>query len=110
MRSATARAATSGFVVVVVVVVIGLLFFPDLVQQKFDASAALRRLVVLEVELRRVAQTDALAEKPANGVTCMLELLHHITRLVFLVTADVDACEVQIGAHVDRGDRRQPYV
>src|ERR1041385_5154827 len=63
MRSATSRAAASGFVVVVGVVVVLVIVRFEVVEQRFDAARPRRRIVVAEVELRRVAEMDALAEE-----------------------------------------------
>src|SRR6185436_15452353 len=77
MRSATSRAATSGFCVVVVVVVVVIVLAGWYVaalrnvvlvsflrrvldQQRLDAARPHRRLVILEVELGCIAQMDPL--------------------------------------------------
>src|SRR5688572_27481942 len=102
MRSATCAAATSGFVVVVLIV--RFFFRHDPGQQRFDAAASFRGLVVLEVQLRRVAETDAPAEIMTDGAARLLERLDDLPRLFFLQPADEYAREVKIRTDVHAGD------
>src|SRR2546423_5957786 len=62
MRSATSFAARSGFIVRWI-----------LFQQRLDAAGARRGVVVLEVELRSVAEADALAEIRADAPAPLLQ-------------------------------------
>src|SRR5450432_3216455 len=109
MRSATSRAATSGFwlVVVVVVVILSFRFRCVFDEQRLDAAGPHRRLVVLEVELGCVAQVDPLAEESADAALCVLQFLDLLLRLFLLEAADEDARKVQIGADVDVCDRHE---
>src|SRR5436305_5190922 len=111
MRSATSRAAASGFVVVVGVVV-GVLVIVrfEIVEQRFDAARPRRRVVVAEVELRRVAEMDALAEERADPRSALLQRADHLLRLLFLEAAHEDAREVEVGADLDLVDRGQAEV
>src|SRR4051794_41071185 len=104
IRSATARAPSSGFVGFGVGFVIVIRSRWILGQDRLDAAGAHGRLVVAEVELRRVAQTDALAEEMPHLPLRLGELLHQRLRLFLVETAQEDAREVQVGADVDTSD------
>src|SRR5881394_979272 len=99
MRSATSRAARSGFGLVIVRWI--------LFQQRLDAPGARGRVVVLEVELRSVAEADALAEEGADAAAPLLESVDHIAHLVLVQAADEDAREVEVGTDFHFGDRGQ---
>src|SRR5512142_930686 len=79
-------------------------------QDLFDPAGAHRRLVVLEVELRRVTQVNPPAEVSADAAPRVLQLFHDRFRLVFLEAADEGTGEVEVGADVDAGDRGQADV
>src|SRR2546425_1144569 len=73
MRAPTSAAAVSGLVVGIGVVVVVVMFWLrlgfrcDLHQDFLDPAGAHGRLVVLEVELRREAEPDALPEELAHA-------------------------------------------
>src|SRR5437667_1207016 len=98
MRSATARAASSGLLIARWI----------LFQQRLDPPCARGSIVVAEIELRGVAEMDPLAQKGADAAAALLQLVDHALRLFFLESADVDAGEAEVGTHFDLGDGRQP--
>src|ERR1051325_3283931 len=100
MRSATCWAPRSGF---------GFIAGRILFQQRLDAAGARGGVVVFEVELGSVAEPDALAEERADAAAALLEGVHGVARLVFAQAADEDAREMQVGTHLDLGDRCQAH-
>src|SRR5688572_2737314 len=104
--SATCPAAVSGLVVVVIVTLRSI----QLGQEALDPSAALRGLVILEIELRGVSQADALSQKVTHPTSRILQSIDDLLGLIFLEPAHEHARVMKIGAHVDAGDRRQTQL
>src|SRR5207245_5456685 len=80
-------------------------FLLDLLQKRFDASGAGRRLVVTEIELGRKSQTNALTEEVANPAALRVQINGDLLRLLFVQSADEDARQMQIRAHLHLGHR-----
>src|SRR5205823_5720844 len=75
--------------------------------QGLDAAGPRRRVVIAEVELRRVAKTDAPAEERTDPRSALLEREDHVARLLLVEAAHEDAGEVEVRADLDLVDRGQ---